>query len=230
MFTGSHADQDPPIEWDILVYGSVANGLCQNLDSDLDLTLVTAEFGVRHDVLLRRIKLILQKEARFCVSQEPMHIQSGFLLSLTDEKYGIEVDISVNKVLEIMNSKLIHAYSSFDERFLKLALYLKQWNKENFPNRQKRLNSFSVILMLIAFLQHRKVLPNLQALATEHRMTRFELQTRELSYVGEADTGFVEPHQFAIVIDLPMFLDNPAVSMIKQAGLEQGAARTADQS
>jgi DNA polymerase sigma len=58
---------------------------------------------------------------------------------------------------------------------MKLALFLKHWNKQNFPNRQKRLNSFSIILMLIAFLQHRKILPNLQALATERKVTRFEV-------------------------------------------------------
>ncbi|MFO0117781.1 MAG: hypothetical protein ACK521_09275 [bacterium] len=74
------------------------------------------------------------------------------MLSLKDEMYGIAIDISLNTVLEIINSRLINAYSCFDQRFMKLALFLKHWNKQNFPNRKKRLNSFSIILMLIAFL------------------------------------------------------------------------------
>jgi len=80
----------------------------------LDLALITSDLEMRHDILLRRIKLILQKEPRFCLAQEPIQIQSGYLLSLIDEKHGIEIDISINKVLEIMNSKLINAYSCFD--------------------------------------------------------------------------------------------------------------------
>ena len=79
----------------------------------------------------------------------------------------IEIDITVNKVLEICNSKLIGAYGEYDIRFLKLALYLKAWNKMHFPDKMKRLNSFSIYLMLIAFLQSRGILPNLQALASK---------------------------------------------------------------
>ena len=84
-----------------------------------------------------------------------MQIQSGFILSFLDEKHGIEIDFAINKILEVMNSKLISAYSFFDQRFLKLAVVLKSWNKQNFPDKRKRLNSFSIYLLLIAFLQHR---------------------------------------------------------------------------
>lgn len=84
-----------------------------------------------------------------------MQIQSGFILSFVDERHGIEIDFAINKILEVMNSKLVSAYSLLDQRFLKLAVVLKSWNKQNFPDKRKRLNSFSIYLMLIAFLQHR---------------------------------------------------------------------------
>ena len=74
------------------------------MESDLDLTLIVDNFDLRHEVLLRRVKAILQKETRFSMVQEPISIQSGYLLSFRDEKYGIEIDVSVNKVLEIINS------------------------------------------------------------------------------------------------------------------------------
>ena len=55
-------------------------------------------------------------------------------------------------MLEIKNSELIASYAAFDERFLKLALYIKIWNKQHFPDKMQRLNSFSIYLMLIAYL------------------------------------------------------------------------------
>ena len=80
-----------------------------------------------------------------------MQIQSGVILSFVDQKHGIEIDIAINKILEVINSNLINSYSLFDQRFLRLAVVLKAWNKQHFPDKKKRLNSFSIYLMLIAF-------------------------------------------------------------------------------
>jgi DNA polymerase sigma len=65
----------------------------------------------------------------------------------------------------MVNSSLVNTYASYDTRFIKLALVIKTWNKARFPEKMKRLNSFSLYLMLIAFLQDKGILPNLQALA-----------------------------------------------------------------
>ena len=64
----------------------------------------------------------------------------------------VEIDICVNKTLEVLNSQLVCTYSALDMRFMKLALFLKAWNKHNFRDKMKRLNSFSIYLMLIGFL------------------------------------------------------------------------------
>ena len=87
----------------------------------------------------------------------------------------IDVDITVNKLLEMANSDLVNTYAAFDIRFVKLALFLKVWNKSRFPDKIKRLNSFSLYLMLIAFLQDRGILPNLQALAPTAEATVFQM-------------------------------------------------------
>lgn len=92
---------------------------------------------------------------------------------MTDRWNQIEVDICVNKVLEVINSQLIGAYGSYDERFAELALYLKTWNKQRFTDKMKRLNSFSIYLMLIGFLQHKKIMPNLQMRAKKPNFVRF---------------------------------------------------------
>ena len=39
----------------LLIYGSVANALCQELDSDLDLTLVIDDFEMSHEVIIREL-------------------------------------------------------------------------------------------------------------------------------------------------------------------------------
>ncbi len=74
----------------------------------------------------------------------------------------MQIDISVQKIVDIYNTKLIRTYALIDHRFVKLALILKEWNKHHFKNNKERLNSYSMTLMLIAYLQHCNVLPRLQ--------------------------------------------------------------------
>ena len=54
-----------------------------------------------------------------------------FKYSITCEEKSlvIDVDMTVNKVLEIVNSDLIKTYCLMDDRFRKIALVLKNWNK-----------------------------------------------------------------------------------------------------
>ena len=84
------------------------------------------------------------------------------MLQFEDSDNGFEVDIFINSILQVFNSELLFSYGAYDYRFVKLALTIKHWNKKIFPDRKKRLNSFTVNLMLIAFLQLKGVLPNLQ--------------------------------------------------------------------
>lgn len=83
----------------------------------------------------------------------------GPLLQLRDTVTEVDIDISLNKVLDNFNSELLQLYARFDSRFLKLALLLKKWNKKHFKDNKTRLNSYSLTLMLIAYLQKCKVLP-----------------------------------------------------------------------
>lgn len=78
---------------------------------------------------------------------------------MLDELTNIEIDIAVNKFVEIQNSELIRAYALLDKRFHRLAIVLKLWNKKYFTNKLKRLNSFTINIMLIAHMQNLGVLP-----------------------------------------------------------------------
>ena len=120
--------------------------------------------------------------------------------------------------MEVLNSHLVGAYGAYDTRFIKLALYLKAWNKARFPDKMRRLNSFCIYLMLIAFLQQRGVLPNLQALAPDSQPTRFQLQYKTWEYVGWADAKFVRPDQFNTLVDLPRFYETMGLGGDDAAG------------
>jgi DNA polymerase sigma len=81
-----------------------------------------------------------------------MMLASGAILQFVDRKTGTEIDIGVNKILEVHNSELIRLYATLSSEFRCLASYLKSWNKAMFKNKMARLNSYSLNLMLIAYM------------------------------------------------------------------------------
>ena len=85
-----------------------------------------------------------------------------FLLRFLDVESGRKVDITVQSLCEVFSSRLIKAYVNLDERVQQLILIIKYWNKNVLRNEPYRLNSYSLTLMVIAFMQHKKILPNLQ--------------------------------------------------------------------
>jgi DNA polymerase sigma len=75
----------------------------------------------------------------------------------------IDIDLLVNKYLEVRNSELIQAYCKLDHRFKDCALVLKRWAKSWDDNdKSKRPNSFSMYMLLLGFMIHKKYFPNLQ--------------------------------------------------------------------
>merc|ERR1719384_1951547 len=81
----------------------------------------------------------------------------------------IACDISVNNVLAVVNSRLVGQYVRTDERLRTLGVGLKAWAQARGINDRSRgtVSSFSLVLMLIHFLQRRDppVLPSLQDIA-----------------------------------------------------------------
>jgi DNA polymerase sigma len=164
------------LKFDLIIYGSSVNGLALRGDSDLDLSLVVhdlpelasmqeQELSVRR--LLESVASAIRTEPRFAsrfkLTQGELQVTSfGYLMQVRDTAFETDIDLSVNKILDPYNSSLIQTYSRLDERFHKLALVLKQWNKMRFEQKNERLNSYSIVLLLIAYLQHKKVLPCLQ--------------------------------------------------------------------
>lgn len=136
---------------ELLKYGSTVNGLALRGDSDLDLTIIIDNLNINHNEILSRLRKAIFKKNRF-MNPFINSIKSGVILSFKDNKNNIDVEITVNKVIEVCNSALIYTYAMVDSRFLDLALLLKRWNKKKFPNNHVRINSYSIVLMLIGVL------------------------------------------------------------------------------
>ena len=78
----------------------------------------------------------------------------------------VDVDVLVDKILELMNTELIRRYCLQDERFRRTALVLKAWNR-GLADKNKRLNSFSIYILLLAFMLHKHMLVNVQRLCVQ---------------------------------------------------------------
>lgn len=88
----------------------------------------------------------------------------------TGQPSMVACDISVNNLLAVVNSKLLGAYVHTDTRLRTLGYSVKWWAKGRNINDRARgtVSSFSLILMLIHFLQRHAnppVLPSLQDIA-----------------------------------------------------------------
>ena len=94
-------------------------------------------------------------------------------------KVCVQVDITVNNILAIVNTKLLRDYAAVDDRLLQLVFVVKLWAKRRQVNDSYRgtLSSYCYVLMCIHLLQQRSppVLPCLQAMQPTH--TRYPSQS-----------------------------------------------------
>ena len=160
---------------EVFLFGSAASELGTIKNFDVDLTIRFKD-GPPLDHSDRKRISRLQDLSR-CLNgafTERRVIKGQFAecLRIKHSETSMSVDITLNKTLEHFNSQLLKAYQRFSFRFSTLALIVKDWNKLTFKNNKASkkfdgkslgmLNSYSITLMLIAFLQHKLVLPNLQ--------------------------------------------------------------------
>ena len=84
----------------------------------------------------------------------------------------MQVDITVNNILAIVNTKLLRDYAAIDDRLLQLVFVVKLWAKRRQVNDSYRgtLSSYCYVLMCIHLLQQRSppALPCLQAMQPTH--------------------------------------------------------------
>jgi DNA polymerase sigma len=104
------------------------------------------------------------------------------LLKFKDNESQIECDISINNTTGIPNSKLTRLYCEIDQRVHIMIKYLRHIFKQSglLFSDQGCLSTYSIILMVIAFLQNQSdpILPNLQEKAENNKDVAFYSVTK----------------------------------------------------
>ncbi|KAL3657946.1 hypothetical protein V7S43_017151 [Phytophthora oleae] len=111
-------------------------------------------------------------------------------------------DLCFNNELGLLNSRLLRAYASFDDRARDLGVAVKYWAKQRgiSDTASGCLSSYSFVLMSIYYLQRVKVLPNLQ----DPQLVR--LPKAETKYYQQDDISFCEDREIA-----RLYLENTTV-------------------
>lgn len=152
-------------------FGSAVNGFWSP-NSDIDVCVQVSGCRTRASQLdaLRKVASCLHSISSHYI--EPRFTARVPIIHWAPRKNGyLACDISINNSLAVVNSRLIGAYSAIDSRVVELGMAIKYWANARGINDRSRgtISSFSLLLMLIHFLQRRAppILPSLQDLAFE---------------------------------------------------------------
>nr|UUA79863.1 Cid1/3 [Paramecium bursaria] len=144
-------------------YGSFCNGFGLNT-SDVDFTILTNSY-VEESQLLRDISKILKNDenprSRFIVKSEALKARIPNL-SIEDKQEKIDIDLSINNLLGVINTKLLYNYSQLHPSIQQGGVLIKVWAKKWDLIQKNKFSSYALILMWIYFLQQKHNLPNLQ--------------------------------------------------------------------
>ena len=147
----------------VQAYGSLMNNFLIE-DGDIDICIVPQsisifEFSPYLDELEKELK------NKICSIELNYNSNGRYHLLKTKENISkVNVDITVHTLLPIYNTELIRLYSLIDQRFHILGIYIKHFVKKYNMNGagEKFLSSYALLIMIIHFLQNKKVLPILQ--------------------------------------------------------------------
>ncbi|KAG8942575.1 hypothetical protein FRC03_003032, partial [Tulasnella sp. 419] len=164
-------------DYTVECFGSTGYGV-DTSTSDLDLVIIDSLRlnGFAPDVVLaglpeiynmKRVANVLQN-ARFSNIFAVPHATVP-IVKFYDSKSSLQMDINCNDQLGLFNTRLMDAYCDIFPPLRAMIFFIKKWanvRNLNDPAGQKGPTSFSsycYALMIIAFLQMKGVLPNLQS-------------------------------------------------------------------
>jgi poly(A) RNA polymerase GLD2 len=132
------------------------------------------------------------------------------ILKFIDKLSGIEATINVNKFVSIRNTHLIHDYTKLDWRLQPLIMLIKSWANDHGINDayNKSISSYSLVLMVIHYLQYAvepPVLPCLQRLKPHFYDPDSDLKT--IKFVNKPPIKWNSQNQLSLKDLLLGFLD-----------------------
>uniref|UniRef100_A0A1I7TJ90 PAP-associated domain-containing protein n=1 Tax=Caenorhabditis tropicalis TaxID=1561998 RepID=A0A1I7TJ90_9PELO len=144
----------------IWMTGSFAAGV-DLPSSDLDFTIRVPSLGENRDNFnkLMAIKRNLWDSDLFY----DLYVTGGLIpvLTMVHKATRVDLDVTIDNDPPKSNTLLLSVYGQLDERFPKLCRGVKKWATDTGVENSKmgRVNSFSVCLLLVHFLQQVGVLP-----------------------------------------------------------------------
>jgi len=174
----------------VLLFGSASSGLW-SADSDLDICLLVPGIDHRQAQVktLKKVALELRRLGADRRIRPRLGAQMPILRWESRRAGGLACDVSVNNGLAVANSQLLARYMEVDDRLRVLGLCVKAWAKDRGINDRSRgtLSSFSLVLMLVHFLQRRDppVLPSLQDLAVARGQAPIYLNGADCRYCDD---------------------------------------------
>merc|ERR1719186_332953 len=147
-------------------YGSSASGLGFR-DCDLDIYVDLALVGIWDDRFkTMKVSNILQREERFKSAEPIINVRTP-IIRLTEGKTGIKGDINVVSRMGVKNTEYIAWCREQDPRFLPLMSILKYFSSKQEitgSGMGDHLNSYTLVLMVIFFLQSNHILHSVETL------------------------------------------------------------------
>lgn len=162
------------------VTGSGGNSLWSG-SSDVDLVIVFWDY--LHDDIVNIMKSMLSplrnvadKRSIECVFKARIPV-----LKFVEKESKISVDITCNNTLPIHNTRLIYEYCLFDQRAHIMMITIKNLFKNCgiIDAANGNLSSYAICNMIIAFLQHRNILPNIQAMTKGKKLQKIKSVKRD---------------------------------------------------
>jgi len=158
--------------FDIVSYGSSQHKLFIKDYSDFDLCIRCKSLTGSHGEAIADIVAALGGVKEFeqvrviSTAEESVHgpyLKNTHHIALMDRQSRCGVDIVLNNLPEIGSSRFIAAYESIDPRFALLCRCVKYWARRRRIGDALSggLSTYAVCLMVVNFLQLRRVLPTL---------------------------------------------------------------------
>ena len=160
--------------------GSARNGFgCQNCDLDLCLDGLDSNLSSRSKInriapVLRQCPQVKPESVlAITAAKVPIVKFTAFAVNENVASRGIEYncDLSFSNDLALKNTQLLKTYSRIDERVASLGILVKYWAKicNICDASQGSLSSYAYIILVLHYLQKKKVLPVLQELIPKER-------------------------------------------------------------
>ena len=132
----------------VWAYGSLVNGFLLNNSSDLDLTILLPDKIHIHPLFYYSDLIHLLINKTDC-KWNWIKTDKLFILNW-DDFQDMNVEILFNNITGMTNWEYIRTFAEIDYRFHKLGYYIKYFvKKSNMFTKQNKLNSFSLLWMLI---------------------------------------------------------------------------------